>query len=201
MNIWQSFQSKKLPICTRIVIFNLCICLPIWGFADYFAWNNSCEPSQHLTVTSEGSFFAVIFSLLVHNSEFLENLIKNIIVSQCILMWSRAEWVNWVTLQCINFILCVSNDSSKSLTMSRDVILLKPVCTQMSALCAKRAMHTRPRSYHLKGSTVIPTMYIVDVQAVGCNYERIWILRPPPPPPFVSHKFALKSLWCPWILK
>ena len=30
--------------------------------------------------------------LLVHNSEFLENLIKNIIVSECILMWSSAEW-------------------------------------------------------------------------------------------------------------
>ena len=21
--------------------------LPIWGFTDYFAWNNSYEPSQH----------------------------------------------------------------------------------------------------------------------------------------------------------
>ena len=36
------------------------------------------EPSQHLTVTNEGSFFCNFFIfLLVHNSEFLENLIKN----------------------------------------------------------------------------------------------------------------------------
>ena len=36
--------------------------------------------------------------LLVHNSEFLENLIKNIIVSDRILMSSRAEWVNVVNV-------------------------------------------------------------------------------------------------------
>ena len=35
--------------------------LPIWGFVDYFAQSNSYEPSQHLTVTNEGSFFCSIF--------------------------------------------------------------------------------------------------------------------------------------------
>ena len=53
--------------------------LPILGFADYFALNNSYEPSQNfITVTNEGSFFAENFSLsfgTVHNSEFLEYIL------------------------------------------------------------------------------------------------------------------------------
>ena len=53
------------------------------------------EPSQHLTVTNEGSF-------LVHNSEFLENFIKNYrySISECILMWSSAEWVQMKDQTC-----------------------------------------------------------------------------------------------------
>ena len=51
---------KSCQFAPRLVILYM---LPIWGFADYFANNNSYEPSQHLTVTNEGSFFAENFSL------------------------------------------------------------------------------------------------------------------------------------------
>ena len=57
------FQSKKLPICTRIVIFNLCICCQFEDSQIILPKINSYEPSQHSTMTNEGSFFAVYFSL------------------------------------------------------------------------------------------------------------------------------------------
>ena len=57
------FQSKKLPICTQNSDLQYLYMSPIWGFTDYFAWNNSYEPSQHLTVTNEDSIFAEFFFL------------------------------------------------------------------------------------------------------------------------------------------
>ena len=54
----------------------------------------SHKSSQHLTVPNAGSFFARKFLLLlVHNSEFLENLIKNYCIGIYMLMHSRAEWL------------------------------------------------------------------------------------------------------------
>ena len=47
----------------KIVIFNLCICCQFEDLGIIFPKITSCEPSQHLIVTNEGSFFAVYFSL------------------------------------------------------------------------------------------------------------------------------------------
>ena len=45
------FRCKTLPICTQNSDLQSLFMLSIWGFTDYFAWNNSYEPSQHLHVT------------------------------------------------------------------------------------------------------------------------------------------------------
>ena len=51
------------------------------------------------------NFLAEKILLLVHNSEFLENLINNIIESERILMWSSAEWVRTISEFCLKTIL------------------------------------------------------------------------------------------------
>ena len=54
---------KRCQFAPKIVIFNLFICCQFEDSQIIFGKNNSYEPSQHLTVTNEGSFFAVYFSL------------------------------------------------------------------------------------------------------------------------------------------
>ena len=54
---------KSCQFAPRIVIFNLCICCQFED-SQIIGLNNSYEPSQHLTVTNEGSFFGRIFFFL-----------------------------------------------------------------------------------------------------------------------------------------
>ena len=53
---------KSCQFAPRIVIFNLCICCQFED-SQIISPKIIPEPSQHLTVTNEGSFFAEIFSL------------------------------------------------------------------------------------------------------------------------------------------
>ena len=52
---------KSCQFAPRIVIFNLCICCQFEDSQSILS-KNSYEPSQHLIMTNEGSFFAEIFS-------------------------------------------------------------------------------------------------------------------------------------------
>ena len=51
------FQSKSCQFAPRIVIFNLCICCQFEDLQIISPKIIPYEPSQHLTVTNEGSFF------------------------------------------------------------------------------------------------------------------------------------------------
>ena len=61
------------------IVINLCICCQFEDSQLILPKIISYGPLQHLTVTNEGSFFwqKIFLFHLVHNSEFLENLIKN----------------------------------------------------------------------------------------------------------------------------
>ena len=54
---------KSCQFAPRIVILNLCMCCQFKDWQLILPLKNSCEPSQHLTVTNEGSYFAEYFSL------------------------------------------------------------------------------------------------------------------------------------------
>ena len=136
--------------------------LPIWGFTDHFAYNNSYEPSQHLTVTNEGSFFAVYFLFLLvglHNSEFLENLIKylRVIVPDHILMWSSAQWVN--TLLCVYFSVFHGNES----LFARVFCFYRDWLTIQNIICAKKVI-----------VTYIMLINTENVQRRGKKYTWFW---------------------------
>ena len=55
-------KLKSCQFAPRIVILNLCIYCQFKDLQLILLLNNSCKPSQHLTVTNEGSYFAVYFS-------------------------------------------------------------------------------------------------------------------------------------------
>ena len=54
----------------------------------------------------------IFLFLLVHNPEFLENL-SRIILSEQILMWSRAEWVSYDLDTCRQLIMAWGNMKRK----------------------------------------------------------------------------------------
>ena len=69
---------KSCQFAPKIVIFNLCICCQFDDLEIILPRIIPMSHRKHLTVTNEGSFLQYIFLFLsVHNSEFLENLIKN----------------------------------------------------------------------------------------------------------------------------
>ena len=84
---------KSCQFAPKIVIFNLCICCQ---FEDSQIISPKISPmSQIATFNCDkwGLIFLqyIFLFLLVHNSEFLGNLIKS--VPDHILMWSSAQWV------------------------------------------------------------------------------------------------------------
>ena len=87
---------KSCQFAPKIMIFNLYVCCQ---FEDLQIILPKISLMSHHNIElwqMRANFLQEMFLfLLVHNSEFLEKLIiKRIIVSECILVRSRAEWVN-----------------------------------------------------------------------------------------------------------
>ena len=89
-------KLKSCQFAPRIVIFNLCICCQ---YEDSQIISPKIIPVSHhnLLWQMRAHFLQKFFLfLLVHNIEFLENLIKN----YCIRMHCKAEWVKPTAHQC-----------------------------------------------------------------------------------------------------